>query len=78
MPGRAERLLLLYKKLRKGKPVTITQLHTWCESAGFTCTRRQLQRDVSDLCELINDREETIEIRITTYNSKVYQYIKRR
>jgi predicted DNA-binding transcriptional regulator YafY len=68
---RAERLFAIYKLL-KVKPRTIQQLLLHFKNNGVEVSERQLQRDVSALTELVNDKHEIMEVETQTNNKKIY------
>jgi predicted DNA-binding transcriptional regulator YafY len=74
--GRAERFFIIYKRLKR-KPQSIAQLLSYCKSCGMEVSERQLQRDMVSLCELINDKNEHIEIITHANNKKVYRLVVR-
>lgn len=74
--SRAERFFIIYKRLKR-KPQCVAQLLSYCKSCGMEVSERQLQRDMVALCDLINDRDEYIEVIAEANNKKMYRLVVR-
>jgi hypothetical protein len=72
MASRAERFFIIYKRL-KYKSQSIIELMNYCHRCDIKISERQLQRDMSCFSDLINDKNEFLEVTTESNNKKRYK-----